>query len=36
MRLWSLLGGTWQFNDYTYTAPNQSKAAIASPAPAAK
>jgi len=31
VRLWTLLGGTWQYNDYTYTATG--KAAISSPAP---
>jgi len=31
VRLWTLLGGTWQYNDYTYTAAG--KAAMSSPAP---
>jgi hypothetical protein len=35
VRLWSLLGGTWLFNDYTHTEAIRSKATIASPAPGA-
>jgi Metallo-peptidase family M12 len=36
VRLWSLIGGVWQFNDYTYTAASGGggvKAAITSPVP---
>jgi hypothetical protein len=33
VRLWSLLGGGWQFNDYTYTAANLSKAVLLTPTP---
>src|SRR2546430_17601705 len=33
VRLWTLLGGTWQFNDYSYTASTQSRATVTSPAP---
>ena len=34
VRLWSLVGGSWEFNDYVYTAAASSgKAAITSPAP---
>ncbi len=37
VRLWSYVGGQWQFNDYTYTAsgsaPAASKATMATPAP---
>jgi uncharacterized cupredoxin-like copper-binding protein len=34
VRLWSLVGGNWEFNDYTYTAAVSSgKAVITSPAP---
>src|SRR2546430_331878 len=33
VRLWTLLGGTWQFNDYSYTAVAQSKAVVTSPGP---
>ena len=34
LKLWTLLGGTWQFNDYTYKAAGgNSKAAIISPVP---
>ena len=36
VRLWSLLAGVWQYNDYTYTASGgQSKAVMASPTPGA-
>jgi hypothetical protein len=32
VRLWSLLGDTWQFNDYTYTAsPSSTNAALTNP-----
>ncbi len=34
VRLWSLIAGAWQFNDYTYTAAGTSqKAAMTAPAP---
>ena len=35
VRLWTQLGGVWQFNDYTYAASNSggSKAVLISPAP---
>ena len=35
VRLWSLIGGLWQFNDYTYTAAGSAavRAQITSPAP---
>src|SRR5947207_1340872 len=35
VRLWTQLGGGtgWQFNDYTYTAANQSRAVLTTPAP---
>jgi hypothetical protein len=33
VRLWSLIAGVWQANDYTYTAANGSKAVMISPAP---
>jgi trimeric autotransporter adhesin len=34
VKLWTLLGGTWQFNDYTYKAGGgNSKAVITSPVP---
>jgi hypothetical protein len=34
VRLWTLLGGAWQFNDYTYkAAAGNAKAAIVSPVP---
>ena len=33
VRLWSLIGGAWQFNDYTYTAFTVAKAVITSPTP---
>jgi hypothetical protein len=33
VRVWSLLGGGWQFNDYTYTAANLSKAVLLTPTP---
>jgi serine protease len=34
VKLWTLLGGTWQFNDYTYKAAGgNTKAVITSPAP---
>jgi hypothetical protein len=33
VRLWSLIGGVWQFNDYTYTAANFAKAVLLTPAP---
>ena len=34
VRLWTLFGSTWQFNDYTYTAQGgNTKAAIISPTP---
>ncbi len=37
VRLWSYIGGAWQYNDYTYkasgTAPTAAKAAITAPAP---
>src|ERR1017187_5298131 len=32
VRLWSLVNGTWQFNDYTYTACTGSPATMSSPA----
>src|ERR1035438_5177948 len=32
VRLWSLVNGTWQFNDYTYTAYTGSPATMSSPA----
>jgi hypothetical protein len=32
VRLWSLIGGVWQFNDYTYTASSSGSARISSPA----
>jgi uncharacterized repeat protein (TIGR01451 family) len=32
VRLWSLNGGVWSFQDYTYTAPNLSPSGITSPA----
>jgi hypothetical protein len=37
-RLWTLYGGDWQYNDYTYTAPSCGgavKASMSSPAPGA-
>jgi len=33
VRLWTLLGGTWQYNDYAYTAAGAAAAAISSPGP---
>ncbi|MFC3645065.1 reprolysin-like metallopeptidase [Aquibium oceanicum] len=33
VRLYSLIGGAWQFNDYTYTAGVAAKAVMTSPAP---
>jgi hypothetical protein len=34
VRLWTLLSGTWQVNDYSYTtAPGASKAVMSTPAP---
>jgi hypothetical protein len=33
VRLWSLIGGVWQANDYSYTAANGVKAVMISPAP---
>src|SRR4029077_14438780 len=33
VRLWSLIGGAWQFNDYTYMAVTVAKAVITSPTP---
>ena len=34
VRLWTLFGGTWQYNDYTYTAAGgNSKAVILLPVP---
>src|SRR5262249_59167719 len=37
VRLWSLIGGAWQFNDYTYTAaaPVVQKAELTTPTPGA-
>ena len=40
VRLWSLISGSWQFNDYTYTAAGtavtNTKASITSPTPSSK
>jgi hypothetical protein len=33
VRLWTQLGGTWYYNDYTYTATSPLKAAMSTPAP---
>jgi FtsP/CotA-like multicopper oxidase with cupredoxin domain len=33
VRLWSNVGGVWQYNDYTYTAANLPLATMASPTP---
>ena len=33
VRLWTLLGGAWQYNDYTYKASGGTTAAITAPAP---
>jgi len=33
VRLWSNVGGFWQYNDYTYTAANLPLATMASPTP---
>jgi hypothetical protein len=33
VRMWTLTGGTWHFNDYTYTAASVPIASISSPAP---
>src|SRR5262249_40113638 len=33
VRLWSLISGVWQFNDYTYNGGNTAKAVLNTPAP---
>jgi Subtilase family len=33
VRLWSLIFGSWQFNDYTYTAATAQKAVLTTPTP---
>src|SRR5262249_43509778 len=33
VRLWTMLSGTWQYTDYTYTAAGASKGSVSSPAP---
>jgi hypothetical protein len=33
VKLWTLTGSTWQFNDYTYKASGGGKAVLTSPAP---
>ncbi len=35
VRLWSLISGTWQYNDYTYAAGGGTKAVMTSPTPGA-
>jgi hypothetical protein len=33
VRLWSLIGSAWEFNDYTYTSQTTARAQLTSPAP---